>query len=82
MALTQGGSDITINRHFKPRIAEQRYRGMKIHWGQKWKPKRLDTCAVAVVIVILWKATGGNWEAACAAGGFYIMLVSLSPKAR
>jgi hypothetical protein len=29
------------------------------------------------MIVILWKATRGSWEADFAAGGFYIMLVSL-----
>jgi hypothetical protein len=53
-----------------------------VHWGRKWKQERLDTCAVGVMIVILWKATGGSWEAAFAAGGFYIMLVSLSPRLR
>jgi hypothetical protein len=50
------------------------------HPGPKWKQKRLDTCAIGVMIVILWKATGGSWEAAFAAGGFYIMLASLSPR--
>jgi hypothetical protein len=35
--------------------------------------------AVALMIVTLWKASGGSWEAAFAAGSFFIMLVSILP---
>ncbi|KAF8850321.1 hypothetical protein BDZ45DRAFT_809232 [Acephala macrosclerotiorum] len=71
-------SDIKCNRYFMTRVAETKFRGLMIHWGCKWRP--LDVPAVALIIVTLWKASGGNWEAAFAAGGFYIMLVSLSPR--
>lgn len=53
-----------------------------IHMGWKLKLEQPNTSAVAVMMVILWKAIGGNWEAAFAAGAFYIMLTALSPTLR
>jgi hypothetical protein len=39
----------------------------------------ISSLAVAMVIVTLWKVSGGTWEAALASGSFFIMLLSLSP---
>ena len=63
-------------------MAEQRFRGLIIYAGVKQKLKVLDTGVLATIVVILWKATGGDWEAAFAAGGFFVMLISLSSTLR
>jgi hypothetical protein len=63
-------------------VAEQKFRGLMIHMGWKLKLEQPNTSVVAVMMVILWKAIGGNWEAAFAAGAFYIMLITFSPTLR
>ena len=75
-----GHSEIGNYPFHRPRVAERSFRGLMIRTG--WKLKRLDTSTAALMIVMLWKVTGGNWEAAFAAGAFYIMLVNLSPMVR
>jgi hypothetical protein len=52
------------------------------HWGWKRKQGPLDMSALGMMIVIVWKATGGSWEAAFAAGAFYITLVPRLPSLR
>jgi hypothetical protein len=51
---------------------------MMLRCGYTWKYRPLDVPAMAIMIVTLWKVSGGSWEAAFAAGGFFIALVSLS----
>jgi len=47
-----------------------------IRWGFKGMRRPFDVPVLALMIVTLWKACGGNWEAAFAAGGFFVVLVS------
>lgn len=63
-----------------PLVADRKYRGLMITTA--YRLQKIDSSAVAISIVLLWKAFGGNWEAAFAAGAFYIMLVTLSPRSR
>jgi len=39
-----------------------------------------DAPAVGMIIVTLWKVSGGSWEVAFAAGGFFLMLIQFSPR--
>ena len=60
-------------------MAEAQFRALMIQAGFSiWRP--FDIRAVAMTIVMLWKVSGGTWEAAFASGGFLIMLVSLSSR--
>lgn len=45
---------------------------------RRWR--LIDMHVIAIIIVMLWKVSGGTWEAAFASGSFLIMLVSLSPR--
>jgi hypothetical protein len=71
--------EIKGKHYFEERVAEAKFRAIMIQAGfRRWRP--FDMPAVAMIIVTLWKVSGGNWEAAFASGGFFIMLVSLSPR--
>ncbi|TAQ89297.1 hypothetical protein B7494_g2382 [Chlorociboria aeruginascens] len=73
--------EIRDNDYFVERVAEAKFRAIMIHAGfRRWRP--FDIPTVAMIIVMLWKVSGGTWEAAFASAGLFIMLVSLPPRMR
>ncbi|CZT13231.1 uncharacterized protein RCO7_05276 [Rhynchosporium graminicola] len=74
-------SELKSKGFFREAVAEAEFRALMIHTGfSTMRP--LDVRTVAMAIVVLWKASGGTWEAAFASGGFWIMLFSLSPRTK
>ena len=66
--------EIKGKRYFEERVAEAKFRAIMIQAGfRRWRP--FDVPTGAMIIVALWKVSGGTWEAAFACGGFFIMLV-------
>lgn len=66
-------------RYFEERVAEAKSRAIMVQAGfRRWRP--FDVPVVAMIMVTVWKVSGGNWEAAFASGSFFIMLVSLSTR--
>jgi hypothetical protein len=78
MTRKKGNESDMRSIEISPPVADRRYPGLMITTG--YKLQNIDNSAVAISIVLLWKAFGGNWEAAFAAGAFYIMLFTLSPR--
>jgi hypothetical protein len=65
---------------YRPRIAEQQFRGLAILSGWKVKSIRYAASVVAIIVVVLWKICGGSWETSIAARAFFVTLLTLSSR--
>jgi hypothetical protein len=53
--------EIKGKRYFEERVAEANFKAIMIQASfRRWR--QFDVSAVAMIIVTLWKVSGGNWE--------------------